>query len=649
MYIITNIKKTIKKLYKNSTIQIFTIGILINITVELLSRSSIISLYEHMIENTLFFLFNTLIISTTLCFSHYFNHKKLFMTIIGGLWIILGIANYIVLSYRITPFSAIDFSIMQWNLDFISMYVTIPILILIFISIIISCYLIYILFKKPKKTEVHFKQTLIQTTTLSLIVFCGYQLLLNGTFEEKITNMQDSYNQFGFVTCFARSTIERGIDEPVNYSNEEVLNVMSSLIEDSSNTQSPNVIVVQLESFFDPSLISNTSYSNNPIPNYTSLSNENTSGFLDVAVVGAGTANTEFEVLSQMNIDYFGTGEFPYETILQTNTCSSVAYDLKQLGYTTFALHNNTATFYDRYKVYPNLGFDYFIPSEFMESTTTTPQGWIKDENLTTEILKCLNKDSTSDFIFAVSVQGHGSFPTEELEEKHISVTNSPFDEELENQLEYYVNQLYEMDMFVADLYNEIQNLEEPTVLVLYGDHIPSLDLEASHLTTNNNYQTSYVICSNYELETKDENLETYQLMSKVFSLADIDYGLLSSLHLLNKENSNYQEQLELLQYDLLYGNYYALNETLYEPTNMQIGLADFSLTITDDSNKYIISSEDINEYSYLYINNKQVDYIYENHSFIIEKDILTKNDSITIKQISDDNIVLYSSDSIIY
>ncbi len=51
-------------------------------------------------------------------------------------------------------------------------------------------------------------------------------------------------------------------------------------------------------------------------------------GYLTVPVVGAGTANTEFEVLTGMSMQYFGTGEYPYKTILKKTDCESTAADL---------------------------------------------------------------------------------------------------------------------------------------------------------------------------------------------------------------------------------------------------------------------------------------------------------------------------------
>ena len=48
-------------------------------------------------------------------------------------------------------------------------------------------------------------------------------------------------------------------------------------------------------------------------------------GYFKVPSVGAGTANTEFEVLTGMNLRYFGPGEYPYKTVLKYQTAESAA------------------------------------------------------------------------------------------------------------------------------------------------------------------------------------------------------------------------------------------------------------------------------------------------------------------------------------
>ena len=141
--------------------------------------------------------------------------------------------------------------------------------------------------------------------------------------------------------------------------------------------------MVQLESFIDPNRLEGFTYSENPVPVFTELKENYTSGYLSVPAIGAGTANTEFEVLTGMSLDYFGPGEYPYKTILQQSTCESIAYNLKELGLGTHVIHNNTGTFYDRHLVFPNLGFDSFTSLEYMNHVDKNPLGWAKDTILT--------------------------------------------------------------------------------------------------------------------------------------------------------------------------------------------------------------------------------------------------------------------------
>ena len=115
----------------------------------------------------------------------------------------------------------------------------------------------------------------------------------------------------------------------------------------------PNILFLQLESFFDPTLVNYLNISEDPIPTFRKLMKEYSSGYYKVPSVGAGTANTEFESITGMSMHYFGPGEYPYKSILRETTCESAPYVLKNLGYTTHAVHNNEANFYGRRVYFP--------------------------------------------------------------------------------------------------------------------------------------------------------------------------------------------------------------------------------------------------------------------------------------------------------
>lgn len=623
----------------------------LNIVIELLGRSSLVALLNHIVVQPIFFLNNILILSFTLSFSLFFRRKAMVRTVISALWLAVGVANFVVLSYRITPFSAIDLAILNFNLSFMKVYANLHQVLLCIVILSLLIVGVVQVFRRCHPTPALRKEGTIVAALLLLCVGGLNQVFFAlDLFEPRISDMPVAYEQFGVVSCFTRSVVERGIDQPEEYSEEVVDAILEELPEEEPTPAvAPNVVVVQLESFFDPNLLQDTTFSENPIPIYTQLTEDYASGTLFVPVVGAGTANTEFEVLTGMSVDYFGTGEYPYETVLQERTCESVAYHLKELGYYTTAMHNNTGTFYQRNLVYPNLGFDTFISSEFMTDTTTTPQGWIKDECLTGEIIQVLTTTEEPDFLFAVSVQGHGPFPTEWEEPLDIQVTASPFEEKLETQLEYYVNQISEMDCFVGDLLAACERLEEPTIVVLYGDHIPSLDFEPSDFTTENNYQTSYVIWSNYDLEERDEDLHTYQLYARVLEMMDVDIGVITRLHQCASGEADYLEQLELLQYDMLYGEeYYADGEEIL-PTQMTMGLLDIVVEDAQlEGDVCYLQGAGFTPYSQVFVGDDGVDtLLMDDGTLQVATSELQEGGVITVRQVADNGTELATSNQI--
>ena len=188
--------------------------------------------------------------------------------------------------------------------------------------------------------------------------------------------------------------MRNGITKPIDYSQEKIEKIMDGVNQpfksekENKEVKKPNIIFLQLESFFDINYVKNYVYNENPIPYFTQLKEEYSSGFLTVPAFGAGTANTEFEIMTGMKLSFFSPGEYPYKTILKKHTCESVPYNLASIGYSTHVVHNNVASFYGRSKVFTNLGYDSFTSSENMNITEMTPNGWAKDKILTQNIWK---------------------------------------------------------------------------------------------------------------------------------------------------------------------------------------------------------------------------------------------------------------------
>ncbi len=381
---------------------------------------------------------------------------------------------------------------------------------------------------------------------------------------------------------YSESTI-RQIRQSVSQAKEEAgsytVAESGQIVSDSAKKQQPNVICVLLESFMDPTEINFLKMSKDPIPNFRELSDNFTSGYLTVPVVGAGTANSEFEVLTGMNLRFFGTGEYPYKTILKETDCESIASDLSAIGYGTHVVHNNGGNFYSRANAFSQFGFDTFTSKELMNIQEYTPLGsWPTDDILISETEKAL--DSTpdqSDFVYTITVQGHGSYPEEKIIENPEITVSGAETEEKNNQWEYYVNQIHEVDKFIKNLTDMLAERDEPTMLVLFGDHLPTMGLTDEDVKSGDIFKTQYATWNNFGLEQKDADLAAYQLLAYTTEQAGLHQGTIFTYHQAGEydtEHPQYQNQLENLQYDILYGERYCYDgEDLYPASDLQMGV----------------------------------------------------------------------------
>ena len=208
-----------------------------------------------------------------------------------------------------------------------------------------------------------------------------------------------------------------------------------------------------------------------------------------------------------------------YKSVLTEKTCEAAPYDFKQLGYGTHAIHNHRGAFYNRNKVFANMGFDTFTCLEYMNNVMKTPKNWAKDSLLTEQILDALNSTEGSDYIYTISVQGHGKYPTEQVIENPAITVTQYQTEEQRWAYEYYANQIYEMDLFVKELTDTLSNYDEDVILVMYGDHLPALDMTEDSMADGSSiFQTQYIVWSNFDMKKKNMDINAYELNSEIMS-----------------------------------------------------------------------------------------------------------------------------------
>jgi hypothetical protein len=528
-----------------------------------------------------------LLVLITLAPAFFLRRRVFWCALLSALWLIGGGVNGFILLNRMTPFTTADLTVFNTGLDTLPNYMSTGYIMLLAAALLALLLLLVFLFLRGPRCGAPLRRRLV-TGLLAVAVSAG---ALAGSWalafkvnqlSTVFSNLAFAYEDYGFPYCFLQTWLNKGIRRPNGYSQSEMERIRGEIEKDAGGAketdglQDVNVVYVQLESFMDPSEIRGLELSGDAVPVWHSLEERFSSGYLRVPVVGAGTANTEFEVLTGMSSRLFGPGEYPYKTCLQSNTAESVAYDLSKLGYATHAIHNHRATFYSRNIVYPNLGFEDFTSLEYMPRVQKTPRGWSKDYILTSQIIKALDSTSNQpDLVFTVSVQGHGSYPTVPvLDQPEITVTACP---ENVNRyaVEYYVNEIHEMDTFVGDLIDELSERDEKTVLILYGDHLPSLNLTKDNMKSDNLYKTKYLIWNNFGLKPEDGDLYAYQLSSAALSEIGITNGLMNQFHQFCRNEPSYRTDLKEIQYDALYGqDYLRGGNNPYAPVDMQMGMS---------------------------------------------------------------------------
>ena len=560
------------------------------LALELLSHRSIDNALGFLIFRPHLYLVNLLIVSLFYLPMLALRKKAFYVSSISALFLAIGITNYVLQSFRVTPFEGTDLFILTTGFDIITFYLSPLLIVLIALALLLVAFGLVMLYLKTKKLTRHPIGALVAflaTLALTFALIFGYKG--TGVIPKRFPNIIDAYREYGFTYCFLNTVFDRGIDEPDAYSEESINTIVSSAGLNGSPavpSDAPNVIFVQLESFFNVNRVRDLSFSQNPIPTFTALLENGMSGYLAVPSIGAGTANTEFELIAGMDLASFGAGEYPYKTILRDTACESIPFVMRTLGYTTHALHNNRATFYGRDVCFTNLGFDYFTPIEYMPSVGEddfNPLGWAKDAVLTEEILASLSATEGPDYIYTVSVQGHGGYPSTELsDDLTIRVTDGLDFEDEVAAWEYYLNQLYEMDLFISALTEAVAALDEKTVVVFYGDHLPGgLGVESAPIDGPSIYHTEYAVYANFALDAEDEDLEAFQLGAVVLDAIGIEAGNIIRLHQRCRADADYLYKLESIEYDILYGERYVYEngENPYAATDMIFGAREISIS----------------------------------------------------------------------
>lgn len=393
-------------------------------------------------------------------------------------------------------------------------------------------------------------------------------------------------------TAFAVENHRRSLMR-VDYDEQTVRETYRALMEQTSPAVAddpPNIIVVLSESFADEAwLWQYLDLDHELTPFYNQLIESCRRGRLYVPKLGGGTSETELEVLTGLRSQYVVN---PYS--LGLPPMSSLASVLRDRGYAATAIHWYNGVYYNRYSNLRMLGFDSF----FTLDTTVTPfekEGmFVSDEEHYRAILHQLSQTEERDFIFCLTMQNHGGYDYDDFRVTYGA--QAPFSNEVSDRaaaiLTNYCWLLEQSDAALESFITQLSYLDEPTVVVFFGDHIPPLGSDVYEeigvpATGDAGHLTPYFIWSNYDgFAPGETNLYSWQLGAYALELAGMnDDPFFAYVERLREAAGDpapealtaaaeSESAYSLLSYDALFGRQYAYDEGGLSPENedFQIG-----------------------------------------------------------------------------
>ena len=336
------------------------------------------------------------------------------------------------------------------------------------------------------------------------------------------------YRNNGFMAAFLGNLYLINIKEPDGYSVKKVEEIQQEVLERRDEEQSasvdvakmPNIIVVMNEAFSDLSVLGEFNTNEDYMPFFRSLMEDYTSGHLMVSVKGGNTANTEYEFLSGDTMAFLPTGSVVYQQYIKDEVPTLTSY-LKNLGYSTTAIHPYRAAGWDRDTVYPKLGFEEFLDiTDFQDPYYI--RSYVSDQSAFEKIIEVFENKQKDEkkFIFEVTMQNHSAYSKEDPDvETQINLTDYTSVTTSVRAAQNYLTLIRASDDAFKKLIEYFEKVEEPTVIIMFGDHLPSdyvsnviarltgYNQEDSLEENQRSYEVPYVIWDNMGLE-KDDSME---------------------------------------------------------------------------------------------------------------------------------------------
>lgn len=390
-----------------------------------------------------------------------------------------------------------------------------------FAAIAVAVPLIMLAVKFPIKLNFKFKWAVMRAAGagvlgLAVLFIVGVD---NSKYEISVYDQHYANMHFGSAYSFYVNTTKLGLNRREEYDSEKLNEKLMSYVQTVEEPQKkPNVIVIMNESFADLGVIGEFETNVDYMPYLNRLNRNVIKGEALVSPFGGYTCNSEYEFLTGMSTGVLNNQSAPYMQMMFGYMPYSLPQHMKQLGYYTMAMHPYTADSWNRENVYEYMGFDEFVSIDELKKYSKYPEylrGYVSDKGNYGAILNYLytDKDDSPVFIFDITMQNHGGYTFEEFETEVYPLNmkgSYP-------KTEQYLTLIKHSDEAVEYLLESLKKFDEPTVVVMFGDHHPGVEREfyeelygasLDSLTYSELYKryiVPFFVWANYDIEADTE------------------------------------------------------------------------------------------------------------------------------------------------
>ncbi|MFV0504878.1 MAG: LTA synthase family protein [Lachnospirales bacterium] len=251
------------------------------------------------------------------------------------------------------------------------------------------------------------------------------------------------------------------------------------------NKEEPNIIFLMVEAYSDFPLYSKFNFKGliDPYENFKKIKEDENcySERMVVANVGGGTSDTEFDMMLGLNARFFRSEPYALSAIKKPIT--SVPSTLADIGYSTNYIHPNVPNYYERFDKFNKIGIKNFYDITAFDDTVLRGGDFIPDEQVFDKIIEGIeniNRRGNPAYIYSTTIQNHGPYKNKYGIYTPDKVFNSTikFNKEEEDLLNNYLYGVIDTDIGFKNLIDAINEMDRPTVIVAFGDHIPSFEMD---------------------------------------------------------------------------------------------------------------------------------------------------------------------------